>query len=598
MRLPNLNLRYKLFLILLSSLLLGLGVVGTALYFQFESFLYQRVKNITATYLDLAAQSIDNEKIIADESLYLKGFVDIIATKTACRVTIIDQDGKVLADSEIPIISLPMVENHINRPEIQTSLHTSYGFDLRTSQTIKEKLLYVSKAVYQEDVHIGFLRLAVFSNSTNEMLTTARRYFIVAGLLIFVLSALFIMPLSRNITENIKDLGFKARQIADGDLDVRIKLRTNDELKELGSSLNEMAIKISGYLRRLAQERQDLNTVLSSINEGIIAIQANQRIIFFNNQALKLLDCHEETILEKDYHQIIENKHLTSLLDNFFKKPFLISDEIELSRDKILEISMIPFNLQDIQRKGVVLVLRDISHYKKLEKIRRDFVANVSHEFKTPLAAVRGYSETLLDWGLEEPEMSRKYIQKIIKQSHQLENLVSDLLQLARIERLQNIELKAFQPDDIVNDVISQYMELAQAKDLQLTVKLQSERYQILGEPEMFRSIIANLVDNAVKYSTQGGKILVHTQINGAYCIFSVQDTGIGIPEKEQGRIFERFYRVDKARSRQIGGTGLGLSIVKHLAELQNAEIWMQSKVDTGSIFSVKFPLSASAAVS
>ena len=239
------------------------------------------------------------------------------------------------------------------------------------------------------------------------------------------------------------------------------------------------------------------------------------------------------------------------------------------------------------------MVLRDISHYIKLEKIRRDFVANVSHEFKTPLAAIRGFSETLLDWGLEDQNISRKYIGKIIKQSNQLENLVSDLLQLARIERLQNLELKPFHPNPLVLDITQQYSELARSSELGFEVKLVESEVPILGEIEMFRSIIANLLDNAIKYTPAGGQVTVSSTLNGSYWIFSVKDSGIGIPEKEQGRIFERFYRVDKARSRAIGGTGLGLSIVKHLTELQQAEISLQSQVNQGSCFSVKFKLAS-----
>ncbi len=196
-----------------------------------------------------------------------------------------------------------------------------------------------------------------------------------------------------------------------------------------------------------------------------------------------------------------------------------------------------------------------------------------------------------MDWGLGEPNISRKYVEKIIKQSQQLENLVSDLLQLAKIERLQNIKLIAFDPNPIIMDVINEYSQIARSKNINLTTGLNSDHAQILGDPEMFRSIMANLIDNAIKYTHNGGKVRVYSQINGNHEVFSVEDTGSGIPQKEQGRIFERFYRVDKARSRSIGGTGLGLSIVKNLSELQNAQVWVRSQENEGSCFSVKFRL-------
>jgi two-component system phosphate regulon sensor histidine kinase PhoR len=352
-----------------------------------------------------------------------------------------------------------------------------------------------------------------------------------------------------------------------------------------------MALKISNYLKESARERQDLNTVLSSINEGIITIESNKKIIFFNDKALQLLNNKTQNILGEYYYLIIRNQHLNSLLNNFFEKPFLISDEIQIDRNRTLEVVIIPFNISAHKRKGVVVVLRDISHYKNLEKIRRDFVANVSHEFKTPLAAIRGYSETLLDWALGDQAVNRKYVEKIIKQSNQLENLVSDLLQLARIERLQNIGLEAFDPNSIIQDVIHEYSDTAQNKQIKLISNLQAKDVKVLGDPEMFRSIMANLIDNAVKYTPAEGEVTVFSRINGRYGTFSVKDTGIGIPHNEQERVFERFYRVDKARSRAIGGTGLGLSIVKHLAELQQADVWLQSELEKGSCFSVKFKL-------
>ena len=565
MRLPRLNLRTKLLFILVLSLLLGMGTVSTALYFYFQTFLNERVSNVLKVYLDLAVQAIDPHKIRQSDALYLKEFVNRTSQSTGCRATIIDISGKVLADSEVPVSELGSVENHLNRPEIQQALEESFGFDIRRSATIKRDQLYVGQVIRLNEENIGFLRLSLFARATDRMLITAVEYFLIAGFFILLISSLLTVLLSRNITANLGSIIRKARKIAGGDLEVQINTDTGDELSDLGNSLNEMSAKLSGYLQRLAQERQDLNTVMSSVHEGIIAIRPNGNIIYFNQRALRLLDHASADILERHYQEIIKNKHISSLIGNFLQKPFFISDEIEIKKDHVLEVVLSPFSIKGLPRKGVVVVLRDISHYIKLEKIRRDFVANVSHEFKTPLAAIRGFSETLLDWGLEDQNISRKYIGKIIKQSNQLENLVSDLLQLARIERLQNLELKPFHPNPLVLDITQQYSELARSSELGFEVKLVESEVPILGEIEMFRSIIANLLDNAIKYTPAGGQVTVSSTLNGSYWIFSVKDSGIGIPEKEQGRIFERFYRVDKARSRAIGGTGLGLSIVKHL---------------------------------
>lgn len=585
------NLRFKLFIILLTSLFFGLVTVGSVLYYQFRSFLYQRVEYALEQSIALAEQSLDRQKILQNDTAYLKGFADRIGQILHCRLTIIDISGKVLADSEVPVDQLPSVENHLQRPEIQQSLKETFGFHIRRSSTIGQNLLYTSKLIKYENRSIGFLRLARYAEETNRMLSTARMYFVGGGLLVLIISALLVTLLARKINRNLNAVIENARKIANGDLEAKIQINSKDELSELGSSLNEMAQKISIYLQESSREKQDLNTVLSSINEGIIAIESNKKIIFFNNKALKLLNNDAQSVLGEYYYQVIRNQHLNFLLNNFFEKPFLISDEIQIDNKRTLEIVITPFHIEAHRRRGVVIVLRDISHYKKLEKIRRDFVANVSHEFKTPLAAIRGYAETLLDWALEDPNVNRKYVKKIVKQSDQLENLVSDLLQLARIERLQNIELKAFDPTPVIQDVLNEYSEMAQNSRIRLHSQLQGNDTQILGDPEMFRSIMANLVDNAIKYTPEEGEVWVSCQINAKYGTFSVKDNGIGIPLQEQERVFERFYRVDKGRSRAIGGTGLGLSIVKHLAELQQAEVWLQSEPERGSCFSVKFKI-------
>ena len=588
------NLRFKLNSILIVSLALGLVFVGSFLYFQYQKFLYKRVQNVLSQYILLSEKMLDKQKIPAKDLSYLKDFVDETGALVNCRFTIIDHVGKVIADSEIPISQLSQVENHIGRPEVQQSLSGQFGFSIRHSETVDKELLYLSKAIEINNENVGFLRAALYAEETDVMLSTVRWFFVGGGFFILLVSSVLVFLLSRKINDNLREVTQKAHQIAAGNLDVKVNVDSNDELKVLSQSLNEMSSKLSGSLRKLARERNDLSTVLSSIHEGIIAISPKKQIVFYNDRALSLLPDTSDDGIGKLYYHVIRNQHLNSLLDSFFERPLLISDELYLDDDKTLEVVISPFELQDSSEIGIVTVLRDISQYKTLEKIRRDFVANVSHEFKTPLAAIRGYGESLLDWGLEDATVNRKYVERIIKQSHQLENLVTDLLQLARIEKLQSLQLKTFDPNPLLQDIVNEYLEIASAKNLKLENDLSTQSVNILGEPEMFRSIMANLVDNAVKYTPEGGNVLLLSRKNDQYCEFSVRDNGLGIPDEEKNRIFERFYRVDKARSHAVEGTGLGLSIVKHLAELQQAEIILESKLNVGSCFSVKFKLAES----
>lgn len=585
------NLRSKLLAILGAALFTGLISAGSLLYYQFRSFLLHQEKEILSQYASLAEQSLHLEYLLIPDSDYLKEFVDKTGRILNCRITLIDTTGRVLADTDVPITQLGLVENHLSRPEVQQALREGLGFDTRRSATVGQELLYFSKLIRVNERNAGLLRMALLADKTNRMLSLAKYYFMGGGLLVLLISAALVMLLSRKMNRNLQEVIGIARRIAGGDLQAQVRLNSGDELQELSESLNEMAAKIAEYLEKSARERQDLNTVISAINEGILAIGPAKKIMFFNERALQLLNDTSTDAKDKYYYQVIRSQHLNSLLNRFFEKPFFTSDEIQVEKERILEIVITPFGMENQPRKGVVVLLRDISQYKKLEKIRRDFVANVSHEFKTPLAAIRGYGETLLDWALEDSNVNRKYARKIVEQSLRLENLVSDLLELGRIERLQNIQLTPFNPNPIIQDVLGQYAEIAQRNRLKLVAELDAPERKILGDPEMFRSIIANLVDNAVKYTPEEGHIRVLSKINAKYCTISVNDSGIGIPLKEQERIFERFYRVDKARTRDIGGTGLGLSIVKHLTELQQAEVWVQSEPNKGSSFSVKFKL-------
>jgi len=356
----------------------------------------------------------------------------------------------------------------------------------------------------------------------------------------------------------------------------------------LGENLNNMAATLSDSFTKLQRDKTNLNTVLSSVNDGIIAIDHEQRISFFNQQALTLTNQPNNDIIGEELVVALNNPHLTSMIDNFFKNPALVKDDVQFD-SRILDVVISSLNISGSEKPGAVIVLRDVTNYKMLEKIRREFVANVSHEFKTPIAAIRGYAETLIDWGLKDKKLRTKYTKSIIKQSQQLENLVSDLLALARIEKMQSLEFNAFDPLPIATEIIEEMKAIAGEKNITIKTLLPSENFQIIGDTDMFRSILINLIDNAIKYTPENGTVTIESKLENKQALFSIKDTGIGIPGKDQTRIFERFYRVDKARSRAVGGTGLGLSIVKHLVELQKAEIFVDSKEEQGSTFSVWF---------
>ncbi|RMG39701.1 MAG: PAS domain-containing protein, partial [Methanobacteriota archaeon] len=333
-------------------------------------------------------------------------------------------------------------------------------------------------------------------------------------------------------------------------------------LEPLTSSLDQIFSIYEDELQKKHQQIEDYQRMLNSISEGIIILDAQHHMVFCNETARSVLGISPDFSNESYDYQIIRDKHLLTLIDKFFENNTVVSDEIQWGDKQHLEVFITPLKYHPQHGSGAVILFRDITQQKQLEKIRRDFVANVSHEFKTPLAAIRGFAESLLDWGKEDPETLNSYLEKILAQSQHLENLVTDLLQLAQIERLENIDLKPFDPLPILQKVLKEYQSHAHNKQVTLSFQAIAEHSRLLGDPEMFRTILVNLIDNAIKYTSPGGSVQIEMSEEKEHVLISIRDTGIGIPASKLNRIFERFYRVDKSRSRSVPGTGLGLSIV------------------------------------
>lgn len=583
------TLRLKLLNIILFSQFMGLLIIGLVLYFQFENFLTDSTRVRIKENVMIAELLLDANQISEGNSKVLKRYADGIGKILDARVTVMKPNGLVIADSEVPLDELSKLENHINRPEVQQSIKENWGFSIRESKTIGRKLIYVCKALQDGNNRIGFLRLSLYSADNDQVLRTARFYFLGGGVLILLVSGFLVVFLTRGMNRNLQEIMKNARLISEGKPSELTAINSQDELGDIAQILSEMSSRLSQSFQKVVRQRKDLNEVLASINDAIVAIGNDNKIVFYNEISVKLFNIVSNEFEGKHYYDVFLNKHLISLIERFFEKPFVLSDEILLDDGRILEVVINPFKLMDSIETGAVLVARDVTGYRELERIRRDFVANVSHEFKNPLASIQGYAESLLDWAMDDSKVNRRYLEKIVKQAANLEHLVTDLLQLARVEGLQSIELKTFDPVPILKELKFDFSELTATKNISFKQEINEEPITICGEPEMFRTIMANLIDNAIKYSPEGGEVMISTQVKDGLVEFSVQDTGIGIPKKYISRIFERFFRVDKARSRDVGGTGLGLSIVKHMAELQRVKYGVESEVNVGSRFWVRF---------
>jgi two-component system phosphate regulon sensor histidine kinase PhoR len=408
-----------------------------------------------------------------------------------------------------------------------------------------------------------------------------------ALLLTFLLS----LGMARRLTRPLQAMARAATHIAQGDLSARISHPTHDEVGLLVQAFNAMATQLETQLATLTQEREQLEAIFRAMTDGVLVTDKEGRILLVNTALRHMLSLHPpiegRTILEVFRHVLLQQ-----LIERVLKGEGAVTKEISLQprQDRILEVHVVPLG-KSPTIQGSVVVLHDITPLRQLEQVRRDFVTNASHEMRTPLTAIAGYAETLLDGALSEPEHAEKFVQIILKHAQRLNNLVEDMLQLSRIES----QSFPFTPRFLSLEPLCQRIgrllgSVAQQKQITLYFAFPPNLPPAFVDEEAMEQILINLLDNAIKYTPEGGIVTMRASVEGTMIHLEVADTGIGVPEKDLTRIFERFNRVDKGRSREMGGTGLGLSIVKHLVQMQEGRVWAESRLGVGSTFHILLP--------
>ena len=401
--------------------------------------------------------------------------------------------------------------------------------------------------------------------------------------------------LARGITRGIHRAATAARSLAAGDLDARARIDRDDELGLLGAELNRLAESLSARSARSADDRSQLLGILGGLSQGVVAVDADERVVHMNAMAARLLQARAREALGKPIWEVARSLQVSECLARALREGGEIADELVFDghgEQQSIQVLAEPLLDGDGRTSGAVAVLQDVTRLRRLEAVRRDFVANVSHELKTPLTAIRGLVETLLD----DPEMSQetrvRFLAKVRNQTQRLAALVTDLLTLSRVESGREALEKA--PVDLrgpVRESVHSLMQEALARRLDVQMALPAQPLVVLGDAEALRQVMDNLIGNAIKYTPEGGRVWVRLDEDAGSARIEVQDTGIGIEPRDQERIFERFYRVDKARSRELGGTGLGLSIVKHITLAHRGEVAVESTPGQGSTFRVRIPL-------
>lgn len=509
-------------------------------------------------------------------------------SSSGVRITVIAADGRVLADSESETSTM---ESHAERPEVIAALNSGEGYAMRQSVTVGTRLLYYA---IRENLPGGspvILRLALPLTGFSEQLWSFRRSLWLWSLLIYLCAGAVAMMMSRSYADRVERLREFSRRVAEGDFRPLASDGSGDSLEALGVSLNQTASRLDRTIRTLTEERNLSAAILGSMVEGVAVVNAGERLVFANPGFAAILGLDIPPVAGSSLLEVVRQTELIGAVRRVLAGEPRVEAEIVTGTLRQHYFAVTVASVRAGETFGAVIVLHDITELRKLERIRRDFVANVSHEFRTPLTAIQGFAETLIGGALDDPQNRGRFLAIILEHSRRLARLTEDLLRLSQMDAEQlELEVRAVSVAQLIESCYEPAQRRATEKGLHLSLNLPSQLPEVAADNRRLQEVLQNLLDNAIQYTLPGGKIVLSAETQGDEVVFTVADTGIGIPQADQPRIFERFYRVDVARSREAGGTGLGLSIAKHLIEAQG-RVWVESEVGVGSKFHFSVPV-------
>jgi two-component system, OmpR family, phosphate regulon sensor histidine kinase PhoR len=590
------GLASRITFILLAMTAIGMGVMGLYVTRALETPLVEY----------LTASMVRDARLIHDAMLpYVSQGTPIGAVQelahhygtmlgSEARVTVIAVDGTVLGDSERDLGEVRRMANQGDRPEVRAALAGGIGSHLRRAQQRQRETLYVAIPLADAGQIKGVLRIALPLTAVSEAATSVHQTVAIGALLAFAVVLAVGLFLSRRVTRPVTEMQSIARWMAEGDFAQRVPISGTDEIAGLGQTLNLMAERLNEKIHDLEGERAKVAAILDSMVEGVIAIDQRGRIVLMNHAARWIFDLGKAPVEGRPLLEIVRHKEILDLVADgrSLDVEGARRREIELGPpvDRILDAHASAIALAP-SGQGILLVLHDVTELRRLERVRTEFVANVSHELRTPLTSIRGYLETLLDGALDEPAHAHRFLEIAHTHAERLSRLVDDLLQLSDIETGKLImKSTPLQLHEVAADVVAFFEKQAAQKSLSLVNNVPSD-IQVQADWDRLTQIFVNLVDNAVKYTPERGGITLGAG-HGAHGFVHVwvADTGIGIPSTDLPRITERFYRADKARSRELGGTGLGLAIVKHLVQAHGGELWLESELGKGTTVNFSLP--------
>jgi two-component system phosphate regulon sensor histidine kinase PhoR len=591
------RIRWRLPLALALTTLVLAGIVALASALLLRGVFLDRLQDDIAkqAYQYAATLANDPEPSASDPGA-LQTLTGQLGVAGTVRFTVIRHDGKVLADSEADPSAL---ENHAARPEVAQALGGNEGRARRQSSTLGQEEVYVAVPLPQSAApwSEGVLRAAVPAGRIDAVLSSSWRIPLVTWAILLLPTLLVAYFLTHSITLPIERLRHMTARVASGDFAYRTSVRTDDELGDLANSLNSMAAQLESRAEQLGAEMERSGRVLEAMSEGVLLIDADGRLLRWNPAAETILGARLAGMEGSPFVFAARSFPARALSQKAYEAARTITEVIELPGGRSVAVETVPLHSAEAGGRQTLFVMRDETARRAVERMRRDFATNVSHELKTPLAGLSLLAETLAHAVKEDPEEAQKFVDRLAAEIKRLKVLTNDLLTLSRLEEPDTGPHGDFGPTDMARlaaEVATEVEPLAAAKGQEITRDLPAEA-PVLGDEIALRTLIRNLLDNAVRYTDPGGHIHISVRAESGpmdedWIVLSVRDDGVGIPLAEQQRIFERFYRVDKARSRETGGTGLGLSIVRHVAERHGGSVEVESTLGVGSTFTVRIP--------
>lgn len=579
---------YPYFLFVAVAVLLAVAAISSH---SFRKFYYEQVQNeldtLAHVFAEQAAPIIEDDLPNVDR--LCKRLADASGRET--RFTVVLSSGTVVGDSdEDPAI----MANHSDRPEIIDAFKTGFGWSLRFSNTLGKNMMYVAVPIKKDGQAIAVARTSVPVTAIDDALADTYMKIFWGGVVVALCIAVLSLAASRRITRPIVQMEEVAERFAAGELDIRVPVFGPVELAALAQKLNEMAGQLHERLLTITKQRNELEAVLTSMIEGVIAVDGDARILSVNQAAAKLLEIDpgcaqgrsiEEGIRDADFQRFV-NRTLAAA------QPTEEDICLPSGQGRFFQLHGARIGGSDDGKSGAVIVIHDVTQIRRLENIRRDFVANVSHELRTPVTSIQGFAEALLEKGMNDPEQVERYLKIIAKHADRLNAIIEDLLSLSRLE--EDAERRRISLEEVdLRPILQSAVEMTQIKasEKNVAIKLNcSEQIKARVNSALLEQAVVNLVDNAIKYSKPDSSVRIDVERRPNEITIAVADSGCGIERKHLSRIFERFYVVDKGRSRNLGGTGLGLAIVKHIAQVHNGSVTVQSAPGQGSTFTIHLP--------